>query len=251
MKTALVCWQGPESRLWHPIGRLRHDEGYEFLYTNGAETARDEGFEPLMSFPELRKAYRSHEIFPVFANRIMGPERPEFPRYLERLALTREQANPMELLVRSTGSKATDNIQVVGMPACTDSGTYEIDFPIRSIRYMPPAVQEAVLRLVPGERLFLAMDVQNHNDLNAVAVRTEKICGKQETYLIGYCPNVYAPDIATLLALDAGAVQVNVLAVSPPPAPSQTRVMARLSAPWRDGFQPFKDARYRPILLDG
>src|ERR1035437_6295998 len=111
MKTALVCWQGPVSRKWHPIGQLRHGDGYRFLYTHGAETAQIEGFEPLLSFPELGKAYQSRDIFPVFANRIMGPERPEFSRYLERLALTSEQATPMELLVRSTGSKTTANIE--------------------------------------------------------------------------------------------------------------------------------------------
>lgn len=250
MRTALVCWQAPESRKWHPIGQLLHDDGYRFLYTHGAETALREGFEPLLSFPEMGKAYRSHDIFPVFANRIMGPERPEFPRYLERLALTSEQATPMELLVRSTGAKTTDNIEVVGVPVCTADGHYEIDFPVRSIRFLPPPVQEAVLRLVPGDRLYLAMDVQNHNDPHAVAVRTEKIGGVQETYLIGYCPNVYAPDIASLLSIDANAVKVSVLAISPPPAPSQMRVMARLVAPWPDGFRPFEDARYLPILQD-
>lgn len=250
MRQAFVSWQSPGTRIWHVIGQLQHDTDYLFRYTQGVEPACEDGFEPLLSFPDLQVVYRSASIFPIFANRIMPAERPEYQGYLQRLALTSEEATPMEVLVRSTGIKATDNIEIIGYPTRTDRGCYQVDFPVRSIRYLPAPMQEAVLRLVPNDRLYLLPDPQNHMDPGAVAIRTEEIGGRQETYLIGYCPIAYARDFRLLLDQYPRELEVKVLGVNPPPAPSQSRLLCRLSAPWPEDFEPFHDSRYNPITDD-
>jgi hypothetical protein len=62
----------------------------------------------LVHFPELDREYRSNEIFPIFANRVMSPRRSDFGSFLERLDLGPD-ATPFEILARSAGSRATDS----------------------------------------------------------------------------------------------------------------------------------------------
>lgn len=248
MKSAFVSWQNPDTRIWHIVGLLKHADDYSFRYTRGAEEASKLGFEPFVAFPELREVYTSSEVFPFFANRIMTAERPEYAGYLERLALTTEEASPMEVLIRSSGTKATDHLEIIGEPVRTDDNQFQVDFVVRSIRHLPVPMHDAVLRLEPGDSLFLMPDPQNHMDSKAVGIRTERIQGKQETYLIGYVPGCYTLDFRRLLDRDPSAVSVKVLKVNPPPAPSQHRLLCRFTSPWPDDFVPFQDEKYMPII---
>jgi len=50
-----VAWQEPVSRKILPIARLlKHDGDYEFAYINAVEEATRLGFQPLLTFPDLR-----------------------------------------------------------------------------------------------------------------------------------------------------------------------------------------------------
>src|ERR1051326_7716674 len=67
---------------WSPIGRLDFDRGtYRFVYTQGARTAP--GFTPFSGMENLEEVYESHELFPVFANRLLSESRPEYEAYLQ------------------------------------------------------------------------------------------------------------------------------------------------------------------------
>lgn len=90
MSTLFVAWQAPDpTRAWFPIGRLdasadRAD--YVFRYTNGALLAQERaGFEPLLAFPEFDRRYEATELFPLFRNRVLEPNRKDFAEYLQWL----------------------------------------------------------------------------------------------------------------------------------------------------------------------
>ena len=84
MKTALyVAWrhQAELHQGWGPVGRVEHDDGiYRFYYTRGARTL--EGFKPFTEMANFDEVYESNELFPLFANRLLGKQRPEYERFV-------------------------------------------------------------------------------------------------------------------------------------------------------------------------
>ncbi|MEO1378161.1 MAG: DNA-binding protein, partial [Cyanobacteria bacterium J06635_10] len=114
MKTLFLAWQDPNTRKWFPIGRLTYDgEEYQFLYVRGAIEAQAEcGFNSLYSFPKFYKVYKSKIIFPLFSNRIMRRSRPDYKNYIERLNIPENEDEPINILARSGGKKATDTLEV-------------------------------------------------------------------------------------------------------------------------------------------
>ena len=99
LQALYVAWQQPESRRYFPVARLVAGVGdipglYEFAYIKGAEEAQKADFEPFPAFPKLSEVYRSKELFPFFANRLMSINRPDYPSYLQSLGLD-SNADPM------------------------------------------------------------------------------------------------------------------------------------------------------------
>ena len=110
MSTLFVAWQAPEpTRAWFPIGRLdasadRRD--FVFRYTHGALHAHERaGFEPLISFPDFERRYEASELFPLFKNRILEPNRKDFAEYLQWLDLDPAHADPIEILGLTGGER--------------------------------------------------------------------------------------------------------------------------------------------------
>src|SRR5947209_4726112 len=118
MRPLFLAWQDPESRRWYPVGRLETLNGlYSFTYTKGAELARsDAQFKPLMSFPELHTIYVSERLFPLFANRLLSPTRPEYSDYLQWLSIPENARDPVAILYRSGGRRVTDTLEVFPGP---------------------------------------------------------------------------------------------------------------------------------------
>ena len=117
-----LAWQEPDSRRVVAIARLLKLNGdYEFAYINAVEEATRQGFQPLLSFPDLSTVYKS---------------RPDFPGYITELGLTAEQAKPFAVLARSEGRRATDSLEVFSGPLPFADG-YEGFFLARGVRHLP------------------------------------------------------------------------------------------------------------------
>lgn len=242
-----LTWQDTESRRFFPIGRLlRLESGYEFTYIHAVEEARKVGFEPLLSFPALDEVYRFRNLPALFSNRVMRPTRGDYPQHIRELGLTLAGGpmEPLTILARSGGRRATDNLEVFAPPVI-HSGQAEGLFFVRGMRHVPGS-EQALANCSAGAHLCVMADVQNPVARHALALRTER--GE----LIGYVPDYLAAELdrhhAPASALDTQVEQVN-----PAPATVQHRLLCRFTYPVAGSVTEglsFQGQRYQPLPRD-
>ncbi|WP_066384762.1 HIRAN domain-containing protein, partial [Anabaena sp. CA = ATCC 33047] len=244
MKTLFLAWQDPKSRGWFPIGRLTFDGNeYQYLYTKGALEARTKyQFQPLLSFPDLNKVYKSAELFPLFSNRLMRRSRPDYKNYIECLNIPEGEDDPVAILSRSGGRKVTDNFEVFPCPEPDENGLYHIHFFAHGLRHLPVCAIEKIDQLEPSELLYLANEFQNPYDSRALLLCTK------DHHIVGYCPRYIVDDVFKLKNQNPELVKVHVERVNPAPTPLQLRLLCNLTAEWHEEFQPFSSREYQPIV---
>lgn len=243
MKTLFVACRSraPQTAQWGPVGRLDHaGDCYRFCYTRGALALP--GFRPFEEMPDLGEVYESDELFPIFANRLLSPSRPEYDAYLGWLGFSGETPpDPIAILSVTEGLRETDSIEVFPCPVPCDSG-YSGKFFLHGVRWLAAEALDRVDRLRPDECLVLQPESGNEFDPHAVAILTEG-----EGTPIGYVPRYLAGDVRRLLT-DCGpeSVEVCVQRVNRD-APLQHRVLCRMNACWPEGFRPCSGDAYTPI----
>ncbi len=247
MNKLFVAWQDPASRQWFPIGRLQADgDNFVFSYTRGALRAQEESaFEPLVSFPELRTTYIAEHLFPLFSNRLLPSSRPEYRNYLAWLGVGDTERDPVTILARSGGRKATDTLELFPSPERNERGEYEIHFLVHGLNHVPDGSVERAMSLQPGERLLPMRDFQNPKDPDAVALRTAERFDK-DLYIIGYCPRYLRSEILRLIALGS-LPKITVERVNRAPAPVQFRLLCKAVMKWPSGFQSFNEPDFQPL----
>ena len=248
MKTLFLVWRNPKDNRCLPVGRLsRVAGGFEFVYTKGA-IAPD--FQPFMPFPDLNTIYVADELFPLFLNRVPPSSRPDYSQYLEWLNFPSDPNDPIALLARSGGRRATDAFEVFPCPEKDKDGLYHIHFFVHGIRHLPEPSINRILALRERERLLLAYDFQNPHDPHAIMLRTHESNESFEAdrFLVGYCPRYLLGDALELISnCGPETVVVTVERLNLPPAPLQLRLLCNLTACWPEEFQPFTDEMYQPI----
>jgi len=235
LKTLFLAWQDSISRTWFPVGKLTHeDEMYHFVYLQGAIKAKNEAnFQPIFSFPSLDHHYTSPELFPLFANRLLRPNRPDYKDFVQWLNVPADQDDPIALLARSGGERQTDSFEVFPCPERDENGSYHIHFFAHGLRHFPSDTQQYVQSLTVGAKLFVTHDLQNKFDSRALILRTEDL------RLVGYCPRYLTQDFFELVCKFPQKVNVTVERVNPSPSPIQFRLLCSLTAEWSDDFHPF------------
>ncbi|MDF0553198.1 HIRAN domain-containing protein [Kamptonema sp. UHCC 0994] len=241
--TLFLAWQDQNSRSWFPIGRLTFDgTNYEFTYTQGVLEAQEKcGFEPLSSFPRLGEVYKSTYLFPVFANRLMPKNRPDYSSFIQWLNLSQHEREPIAILARSGGRRETDTLTVFPLPEPDSEGRYCLHFFLHGLRYLPPCAIERINRLETGEKLLLAHEFQNPKDPKALTLNTD------DRYIVGYCPRYLNREFFELLK-NASLIEVRVERVNQPPTPLQFRLLCNITAQCYDDFCPFSSDEYQPFL---
>jgi hypothetical protein len=239
-----LAWQEPKSRHWFPIGQLTFDgTHYHFVYINGVKKAQAESnFQLLHSFPDRDRFYTSSELFPLFSNRLMRQSRPDYQDYIQWLNIPQNEDNPIAVLARSGGQKATDNFEVFPCPERNENGTYHLHFFVRGLRYMPENSIEKVKHLQPGERLYLMQDCQNSYDKDALLLRTE------ERHNLGYCPRYLAADVVKILQQNPESVDVFVVKINPAPTLIQLRLLCKMTVKVNYDLIFFASDDYQPII---
>lgn len=243
VQTVFLAWQDHESRSWFPVGRLTFDgQKYRFVYIRGALEAQEQcGFQPLLSFPEWDGVYESDYLFPVFANRLMSPSRPEYRRFLERLNLDRDSQDLMAMLARCEGKRETDSLRVFPFPEQDGSGYEHLHFFAHGLRYLPNCSIERINRLEVREKLWLSHEFQNPYDPQALTLTTE------DHHILGYCPRYLGSFMFDLLRTNLTEVKVRVERVNVSPTPLQFRLLCRLSYKNNGEIKPFSQAQYQPL----
>jgi hypothetical protein len=184
---------------------------------------------------DINCTYRSRELFPLLSNRLLSKNRPEYRDFLGWLNLRENEDDPLVLLARTGGFRATDSLMVFGCPEPI-MDNYHVHFFSHGIRYLPEFAIKKANDLVPGNRLYLMPDPQNPVDSFAIALRTD-----DPAAIVGYCPRFLAQDFNRLLSagtLNANNIIVKVEKVNPD-APVQFRLLCNLTAPWPTGFRPY------------
>jgi hypothetical protein len=246
-RALFVAWRsgGPTNGCWGPVGKLeRIDDGYRFAYTRGARTL--EGFQPFHEMPELEEVYESVDLFPLFANRLLSPNRPEYNAYLTWSGFDpATPPDPIAILGVTEGLRATDALELFPCPTPDADGCYANKFFLHGVRHMHEAARARVDQLQSGDRLGFMFDASNTFDYGAVAVRT---CDPSGQLLIGYVPRYLAAEFRHLhAACGVGSVQLVVERVNTS-APAQQRLLCRMMACWPAGYRPCAGVEFQPIV---
>jgi hypothetical protein len=248
MNILFLAWLDPIARRWYPVGRLQKNHGdYEFRYTEGALSARNEaGFQPLAAFPELTGTYRSSELFALFSNRLLPRSRPDYREFIEWLHIPESEVEPFVILARSGGRRATDTFEVFPEPQVDENGTGVLHFFVHGIRHSAQGAVQRAESLVAGEQLLLMHDLQNPHDPKALALRTGAT-SPGDLHLLGFCPRYISEEVLPVVEDHPEQVQVEVVQVNPPPAPAQMRVLCSMRLPIGVAPGLFRGPKYLPL----
>lgn len=240
-KVLYLAWQDPESRSWHTVGRLTHENGmYKFVYTKGA--LESDNFIEFGRMTDMFTEYKSKELFPLFSNRLLSKNRPEYEKFISWLNLEEDQADPFVLLSRTGGERVTDSLVVYPCPMKDEFGNYTVHFFSHGLRHMPKEALDVVNSLSPGDALFLAPEPTNPYDRFAIEIKT----GEPPT-VVGYCPRFCNEDFHYILNSDsASTLNIKVEKVNLD-APIQMRLLCKLTSKWPKGFSPCSGDEYTSI----
>lgn len=249
-----VTWQHPFTREISAIGILaRNVEGtYSFNYVRNVLNIQD--FQPLVGFADLYQAYESDRLFPLFAQRVMDPRRPDYVSFIASLGLSNEPS-PWEQLERSGGGRAGDTLQLRPVPSPVEGvlDTWEVSFLVHGMRHISGKARtlggrevnitrnqlEASLNsLRPGEILQLIPEPTNPKNHHAVVVADSK------GVPLGYLPDIFTDDLAHL---DPQGVTCTVEIINGPTAPWQMRLVAKLRCVVPPGFQFFATSSWQTL----
>jgi hypothetical protein len=200
-------------------------ERYSFAYLRRAVDA--DGFVSLLGFPETERVYERPYLFPLFAERVISPRRPDRLEYLRTLNLG-EDATPLEVLTHSGGHRRGDNIELVPMPVIDANGATRALFMAHGVRYRGSATSERIARLSTGEPLTLAPEPSNPADPFAVGVHDTG------GLLLGYVPRPLTGYIHALKEMAAAVEVANGVETNP-----HLRLLVRLNGALPAGVDPF------------
>nr|VFK07833.1 MAG: HIRAN domain-containing protein [Candidatus Kentron sp. LPFa] len=236
MKALYLAWQDPQTRRWYTVGRLGRENGhYLFCYTRGALVPP--GFGYLGRMRDKYQAYHSDKLFPLFANRLLNTSRPEYPDYLAWMGMD-DTASELELLGRSGGHRATDQLCVYPEVEPDEQGRMALYFFSHGVRYLSDNEQETLSRLKPGEALQLTPEEDNPHDPHALLLETV------ESVRLGYCPRYLNQDLQLIQQQAALRLTVEKINLD---APLQFRLLCKAVFVSPQGFDLYAKEEHQPL----
>jgi hypothetical protein len=243
MKVLYLAWQDPQSRDWYPVGKLTLEiDIYRFVYTKGATLSKN--FVPFGFMQDLHEIYKSRDLFPLFANRLISRKRPEYRDFLRWLDLREDEAEPLVVLARTEGVRETDSLTVFPCPEPDPEGRYVVHFFSHGLRHLSDEARIRINALRASDRLYLLPDPQNPHDRYAIALRTD-----DPATIVGYCPRYISRDFLEILETNPSSVEVRVKRVNAD-APIQLRLLCTLTADWPEKFRPCTSEYYQELGHD-
>lgn len=198
----LVTRQGRDgTRGYERLGVLtRLDDAWAFRYFQHVSDDPSAGLLP--GLPDAGRVAVSEFLFPVFAERVLSPRRPDRTRILESMGLPIE-AGAFEILSRNGGRRSADTIELIQLPVAMEDGVSRLQFLVHGMRHRSPAEQAAIDTLTTGDELLLQADEGNPHDLMAQLVTT----GSHTP--IGWVPAPLTSLVAGAEGISASVAHVN------------------------------------------
>lgn len=166
----LVTRRERSSGRYERLGVLTEvSDGWDFRYFR--DVFQNERTIALPGIPLTDSVIHSEHLFPLFAQRVVSPRRPDRPRILAMLGLD-ESATAFEILAHNGGRRLGDTIELIQLPRTHQGGGESMQFLVHGMRYRSEAEQSAVDALAVGDELLLVPEPDNPVDTGALLVVT-------------------------------------------------------------------------------
>lgn len=176
-----LIWKNPQTRKRHIVGILKKNDKYEFQYSKEIRECQNEGFDLLVSFPDIDRKYVSDKLFPEFLSRIPGQNRVNMDEILKKYKLKSYDA--FELLKSSGAKTSLDTLEFIDPILNLKSKNITREFYIAGTRYYCSKSNEEKINI--NDDVILEKETDNKFDKNAVKMKINNI-------FVGYVPNYYA-----------------------------------------------------------
>ena len=189
----------------------------------------------------FKRLYESAELFPLFSNRVLDPNRKNFLEYLQSLDLRPDESDPIEILSVSGGARQTDNLEVFPKIEKNSDGSFACRFFLHGWRHMRQDSQDRAVKLRAGEALGISVEMTNPVTTCAIQLTT------QDYHFIGWTPRYLVTDVVK--AITSGPdVHARVVRVNEADVPLNRRVLVELSGTLPVDFEPMSTASFQPIV---
>ena len=233
------------------MGRLTRNDSepveYEFQYIRGAHEAKNSPIPlaiPVPGFPELEKAYRATEIFPIFRYRAMNQRRPDRPEYLNLFGLDPDDADVLTELAITGGHSVADTFEIFPAIEPDAEGHFKTRFIFQGLRPSDLETIERVNSLDPGDRLELSFESNGPSVQHSICVRTT------DQKHLGWLPRHLVDVLRQSDALKFADIQLRVVQVNHE-APLSHRLLVELTGQLPPGVDPMGELeQYQPISND-
>lgn len=250
----VVTWQHPFTRQISAIGLLSRNlcgvYGFEYI----ANVLTIEDFLPLVGFPDLNLRYESATLFPLFAQRVMDPRRPDYTRFISSIGLS-DAPSPWEQLTHSGGRRAGDTLQLLPVPTPVEGtlGSWEVEFLVHGMRHIAgkartlrdqkvvvsrESQEHSLAALQAGDELALVPEPGNTVNDKAIVLATGS------GVPLGYVPDVFTEDLSKLPHEN---IRCSAEVVNDASAPWHMRMVAKLVCEVPENFAFFSSPVWQPL----
>jgi len=140
------------------------------------------------------------------------------------------------------GARQTDNLEVFPRIQKRRDGSFDCRFFLHGWRHVNLPAQERVARLQPGERLQVALELNNPATTSAVQIQTS-----EDYHMIGWAPRYLVLDVLKAMTECPSELEACVLRLNPSPAPYNQRVLVQLEGRFPGTFEPMSSPQFQPV----
>jgi hypothetical protein len=191
-----LIWKAEQSRKQYIVGQLIKNGQFEFQYVKDVKDAINDGFTPLLCFPDINKTYTDTKLFSVFASRLPDKKRKDIQNILKKYGL--EEFDEYMLLKRSGARLPIDSFEFIDPILDVDENGKRI-FYIAGVRHYLDCDGDNCMESITitrGDEIVLKSESDNPYDQYAVQMQDKS------RHILGYVPGYYSEGVSRMLMVD-------------------------------------------------
>lgn len=188
-----LIWKSGESGKQFIVGRLTKNNRYEFEYCEEIKEAIEDGFVPLLCFPDLDKVYADEKLFPIFSSRLPDRKRKNIRNILEKYGM--KEYDEYLLLKRSGAKLPIDSLEFIDPIWNVNENMTRIFFVAGVEHYLDCNGTDCsdAMEITRGDEVFLERTLNSMDD--ECTIQLVDSSGKA----FGCIPRYYSKSVAELL----------------------------------------------------